>query len=126
MAKRSRQEKKNKVQDKAKLSAEEKAAALAIVNDVSKPSFNKQQRKDVQQAIEQGIERYKRQHKAKARDFDKALKNQRKQEQRLQVEDDVSIVSGSDTLKTVLPWGLLLLSWLAFAAFVFLKWLYDE
>lgn len=120
MAKRSRQEKKNKVQDKAKLSATEKAAALAIVEDVSKPSFTKQQRKDVQQAIEQGIERYKRQHKAKARDFDKALKNQRKQEQRLQEDEEITTPTRYE-FKTLIPWGLLLISWLAFAAFVLLR-----
>ncbi|NRB40276.1 MAG: DUF2956 family protein [Pseudomonadales bacterium] len=120
MAKRSRQEKKSKIKDKAKLSTEEKAAALAIVKDVSKPAFTKQQRKDVQQAIEQGIERYKRQHKAKARDYDKALKNQRKQEQRQAlVEDDVEEPTSSVFVQ-VLPWALLVLSWVGFAAFIVL------
>ena len=126
MAGRSRQEKKskgkaqNKAGDKVKLSAEEKAAAESIVNDVSKAGFNKQQRKEVQSAIEQGIERYKRQHKSKARDYDKALKKQRKQVEADQSQE-VESGEGSLALSVILPWALLLLSWAVFTAFIALK-----
>ena len=111
MANRSRAQKKSKVNNKAKLSEQEKAAALAIVEDVSKPGFNKQQRKEVQQAIEQGIERYKRQHKAKARDVDKALKKQKN-------KPVVEAVNEPGAEKPFyLPWALLALSWLGFAIY---------
>ncbi len=109
MAKRSRQEKKQK----ARLSEKEKNDASAITQDVSKPSFDKQQRREVQQAIELGIERYKRQHKSKARDFDKAQKKQKKQ----LVVTDVKALPEKKRIFNGLPWALLVISWLGFIVF---------
>lgn len=118
MAKRSRQEKKSKVannskktpQEKVKLSPQAKADALHIVNDVSKPSFNKQQRKEVQQAIELGIERYRREHKAKARDVDKLLKKAKS----AAVIETAPAKDAKNDYSGKLAWGLLILSWVAF------------
>ena len=119
MARRSRQEKKQKNHNKIKLSDAERGAADAITNEVSKPSFNKQQRKEIQTAIEQGIARYKREHKSKARDYDKALKQQLKQYQ--SGDDDVETLSDKEPPKTLLsylPWLLLVISWAGFVVYL--------
>lgn len=110
MAKRSRQEKKLA---KPKLSEQAQADAQAITEQVCKPSFNKQQRKEVHQAVQQGIERYKQQHSAKARSVDKQRKKYTKQLKADVVEQEVSTPS---RWPVILPWLLLALSWCGFAA----------
>ena len=113
MANRSRQEKKNKPA-KAQLSEQAQTDAQAITDQVSKPSFNKQQRKEVHQAIQQGIERYKQQHSAKARNVDKQRKKYTKQLASTEIVDQE--VAGSSQLAVALPWLLLVLSWCGFVA----------
>jgi len=111
MANRSRQEKKNKP-PKAKLSEQAQADASAIADQVSKPSFNKQQRKEVHQAIQQGIERYKQQHSAKARNVDKQRKKYTKQLASPEVVEQE--LASPSKLVIILPWLLLVLSWCGF------------
>ena len=113
MAKRSRQEKKNKP-PKAKLSAQAQLDAQAITEQVCKPSFSKQQRKEVHQAIQQGIERYKQQHSAKARSVDKQRKKYAKQQVADKVAEPELMVPRRWPI--VLPWLLLMLSWAGFFA----------
>ena len=113
MAKRSRQEKKQKLA-KPQLSEQAQADAQAITEQVCKPSFNKQQRKEVHLAIQQGIERYKQQHSAKARSVDKQRKKLAKQAAGTElVEQELTSPS---KWPVIVPWLLLVLSWCGFAA----------
>lgn len=113
MARRSRQEKKHGAkakQGEANLASE----AQAIAANVSKPSFDKAQRKEVQKAIEAGIAQYKRQFNAKQRSYDKQAKKAMKaldQAQQQPVEDEAEVEFRSTA---GLAWGLLALSWLFF------------
>ena len=118
MAKRSRQEKKSKTGNKPKLTGQTHEEALAITNNVVKPGYTKQQRKEIQKAIEAGIAQFKREYGAKQRDYNKQGK---KAIASLNSEKaDVVDVADVNAVFNIayLPWILLVLSWLAFAAFL--------
>ncbi len=106
----SRQAKKKNKPAKAKLSEQAQADAQTIAEQVSKPSFTKQQRKEVHHAIQQGIERYKQQHSAKARNVDKQRKKLAKQTVAPKVEEHPK----PSKWPVILPWALLILSWCGF------------
>lgn len=108
----SRQAKKKNKPAKAKLSEQAQVDAQNIAQIVSKPSFTKQQRKEVHQAVQQGIERYKQQHSAKARRVDKQRKKLAKQAVTTVLEEPVVQPS---QWPIILPWVLLALSWCGFA-----------
>ena len=114
---RSRADKKG---NKLKLSAEAEAQVQTITNKVVPVSFTKQQRKEVQQAIEKGMATIRAQVKNNNRDRDKKVK-------KLQTQLETQTISAADIKiqKTekkapniVIPWSLLILSWLIFAAYV--------
>lgn|GEM_PF-4625175 len=117
MTNRSRADKKG---NKLKLSAEAEAQVQTITNKVVPVSFTKQQRKEVQQAIEKGMATIRAQVKNNNRDRDKKVK-------KLQTQLETQTISAADIKiqKTekkapniVIPWSLLILSWLIFAAYV--------
>jgi len=101
-----------------KISEEVKAEALKIARGSQKPGQTKEQTKLIAQGIQKGIDQYKKQQKSRARELDKQLKkvkNQRATEPETVIEEVVvSRVS-------LLPWGLLALSWAFFAVYVYLK-----
>jgi len=100
------------------VSDETKTEALKVARATQKPGQTKEQTKLIAQGIEKGIAQYKKQQKAKARELDR---------QRKKVKSAASAVetdSVSDTAETTqsgakLPWILLLVSWLGFAAYLF-------
>ncbi|MCG7976306.1 MAG: DUF2956 domain-containing protein [Candidatus Thiodiazotropha taylori] len=93
--------------------------AMQIARATQRPGQTKEQTKLIAMGIQKGIDQYKKQHKAKLRDMDK----RRKKEQRSK-QTDAEItgqVDNSDTLPpstNKLPWVLLALSWLLFAAYL--------
>ncbi|MDI3326281.1 DUF2956 domain-containing protein [Pontibacterium granulatum] len=100
------------------VSDETKTDALKIARATQKPGQTKEQTKLIAQGIEKGIAQYKKQQKAKARELDR----QRKKEK--PAASAASSGTGSNIPTTAqpgskLPWILLLLSWLAFAAYLF-------
>ena len=117
MAKRTRYEKKHG--NKPKLSTQAKESAKLITDQVSPKGANKQQRKDIQLAIEKGIEQYKRQQKVKQHEWDK----QRKKSQRHLSSHGSETINDElshqlmKRLCAFMPWSLLLISWLGFAVF---------
>lgn len=99
------------------VSDETKTDALKIARATQKPGQTKEQTKLIAQGIEKGIAQYKKQQKSKAREQDR---------QRKKVKSAASAAapeSVNDTPQTAqgskLPWILLVISWLAFAAYLF-------
>ena len=100
------------------VSDETKTDALKIARATQKPGQTKEQTKLIAQGIEKGIAQYKKQQKAKARELDR----QRKKEKSTASSAIPEAVA--DTTATVqpgakLPWILLVISWLGFAAYLF-------
>jgi hypothetical protein len=119
MAKRSRADKKAK---KPPLSTEALAQSQTITNTVVPISFTKQQRKEVQQAIENGMATIRAQANSKSREREKKIKQLQKQ-----LGDNgptISYESESDNAKVnlaiVLPWSLLSLSWVGLGIYLWL------
>lgn len=116
MANRSRAEKKN---NKPKLSTQAQAQAQAITDVVAPVSFTKQQRREVKQAIEKGMQNIRTQTKTNNRERDKKHKQLQKE-----LEHYKQTLSALETNpekpsrpKAAIPWGLLLLSWLFFSIY---------
>ncbi len=98
-------------------SNEVKAEALKIAKGTQRPGQTKEQTRLIAQGIEKGIAEYRKNEKSKARERDKARK---KQARAKRVEDAAQQTVASDDQKTnVLPWVLLLVSWIGFGLFVF-------
>ena len=115
MTNRSRADKKG---NKPKLSTEAKAQVQVITNTVVPVSFSKQQRKEVQQAIENGMATIRAQAKSNSRDRDKKLKKLQKQlETQSHSMTETKIQKTEKAPNIMIPWSLLILSWLAFSAY---------
>lgn len=89
--------------------------AQVIANGIKKPEQSKEQTKLVAQGIQKGIELYKKQQKAKARELDKQKKKPIKAETQVQPEPTNNNNQGS--FSSALPWLLLLISWGGFTAY---------
>ncbi|MEN8762875.1 MAG: DUF2956 domain-containing protein [Thiogranum sp.] len=90
--------------------------AMRIARGTQRPGQTKEQTKLVAQGIQKGIEQYKKQQSAKARELDKKLK---KVNQQL-VSPEAHEIEYKERLvyrQHWLPWLLLVLSWLAMAGY---------
>ena len=102
---------------KQAVSEQTKSEAAKIAGHIQKPGQSKEQTKLVAQGIQKGIELYKKQQKAKARELDKKLKKTSVSEQK-PVEASTNKESHNNRW---LPWAILVLSWLGFALYVYLS-----
>jgi hypothetical protein len=94
--------------------------ADGIAKGIQKPGQTKEQTKLIAQGIQKGIETYKKQQKAKSRELDKQLKKAKRPAVNIEPIDATDLPS--NTLSSqILPWGLLIASWVGFAAFLLLK-----
>ena len=109
----------SKTTQQAAPSPETQAEALKIARATQKPGQTKEQTKLIAQGIQKGIEQYKKQQKAKARERDKLRKKQIKSKQ-AQPEQEVTTTIESQVIYKHhwLPWVLLVLSWGGFAAYL--------
>jgi hypothetical protein len=90
--------------------------ARRIARGTQRPGQTKQQTKLIEQGIRKGIELYKKQQSAKARELDKKLKKVSQQTESpavSQIEVREKVVCKQHWL----PWALLVASWLAMAAY---------
>ena len=90
------------------------AEADKIAKSTQRPGQTKEQTKLIAQGIQKGIEQYKKNNKAKARELDKKLKNIKHATNKSDsdVETDATTKSASKiSLLSVLPWILLIASW---------------
>lgn len=102
---------------------QQEAQRIARANQ--KPGQTKEQTQLIAQGIQKGIDEYKKQQKAKARDLSKFKKQQAKAKQRAETDapdepqDEENLVV--ITRQHPLPWVLLALSWLGM-----LGWLWQS
>jgi hypothetical protein len=90
--------------------------AMRIARGTQRPGQTKEQTKLIAQGIQKGIEQYKKQQSAKARELDKKLK---KVNQQLAPPEarELEVQERMVYRQHWLPWVLLVLSWLAMAAY---------
>ena len=93
--------------------------SLKIAKGTQKTGQTKEQTKLIAQGVQKGIEQYKKQHKAKTRALDKQRKKRLAQNNQQSLHDD-ELVPEKDGANW-LPWLLLIISWLGFAIFEWLK-----
>ncbi|WP_432470309.1 DUF2956 domain-containing protein [Amphritea sp. HPY] len=94
-----------------------KTEAAKIAKATQKPGQTKEQTKLIAQGIQKGIDQYKKQHKAKSRELDKQRKKY--QIHNSTTADESEITEPQETGSgSKLPWILLILSWLLFAAYI--------
>lgn len=104
-----------------KISPETQQEAMKIARANQKPGQTKEQTQLIAQGIQKGIDEYKKQMKAKAREAgrQKKLQARAKQAPREPQEDESEIEVIEIARQHPLPWILLGLSWLAFACLWF-------
>lgn len=94
--------------------------ALRAAKATQRPGQTKEQTKLIAQGIEKGINHYKKQQKEKSRELNRKLqkvsKTISKSDDNAVIETQVNVVYK----QAVLPWLLLLLSWLVFTAYLFI------
>ncbi len=92
---------------------------MKIARGTQRPGQTKEQTKLIAQGIQKGIDQYKKQQSVKARELDKRLK-------KAHVSNISNKPSTNNTPESVavksnnLPWVLLIISWLGFAAYIVL------
>lgn len=94
--------------------------ALRIARGTQRPGQTKEQTKLIAQGIQKGIDQYKKQYKAKARELDKKLKKVTAQlDESNQAE--AKPVEVKKAKHSILPWVLLIVSWLGFISYLVLE-----
>jgi len=96
---------------------------MKIAKATQKPGQTKEQTKLISQGIEKGIALYKKQQKEKARQADKAKKKVQRAKQTQQADVNESVettdISSSESTKSALvPWVLLMVSWVGFVVYL--------
>ncbi len=89
---------------------------MKIAKGTQRPGQTKEQTRLIAQGIQKGIDQYKKQQKAKARELDKKLKSTQQTHNDNHVEIQQQIVYRQHWL----PWLLLAASWIAAAIYFFL------
>ena len=110
---------------KATASPETQTEAMKIAKATQKPGQTKEQTKLVAQGIEKGIALYKKQQKEKSRQASKAKKKAQKEKTAQPISESGVHIETTETAQTAsgsrLPWILLILSWIGFISFTFLR-----
>lgn len=102
---------------KNKVSDELKSQAMKVAKGTHKSGQTKEQTKLIAQGIEKGIAEYKKQQNKILRERDKQRKQEIKQKQ-LRAANSQPLENQTQAQKTSkLPWLLLALSWIMFAAY---------
>ncbi len=95
--------------------------AMVIAKATQRPGQKKAETQLIAQGIEKGIALYKKQQKAKARAADKAKKQEAKVRARVKEDEpEILVETKVDPKPSLLPWGLLIASWVGFLSFYFL------
>jgi len=103
-------------------SKETQQDALKVAKSIQKPGQTKEQTKLIAQGIEKGISEYKKQQKVKSRERDKQRKQQLKIKNLTEKDDLLDNVESQPlnkgSISSVLPWSLLVISWVLFALYI--------
>ncbi len=97
---------------KNKVSQETVDESLAIAKSTQRPGQSKEQTRLIAQGIQKGIDQYKKQQKAKAREQDKIKKkNTRQQAARVTTAPETETKPAVQYRQPMLPWVLLAMTW---------------
>jgi hypothetical protein len=102
--------------EKHQLSETAQDEAKRIARGTQRPGQTKEQTKLIEQGIQKGIELYKKQQSAKARELDKKLKKANQQPAPPEVRE-IEVRQKVVYKQHWWPWTLLVVSWLAMAAY---------
>jgi len=94
--------------------------ALRIARGTQRPGQTKEQTRLIAQGIQKGIEQYKKQQSARARELDKTLKKVR-QHSASPPAKEIEVQEAIVYRPQWLPWLLLVLSWIGMAIYL-LMW----
>ena len=101
---------------KPNISDQTKDEAMKVARATQRPGQTKEQTRLIAQGIQKGIDQYKKQQKAKARELDKKLKRVKRQ-----ANNSESVVTEPREVVVYrqhwLPWGLLAASWAGMAIY---------
>ena len=94
--------------------------AMQIARGTQRPGQTKEQTRLIAKGIQHGIEQYKKRQSAKARELDR---NRKKVKQQIKSPETQEIMVEEKLVyrRPWLPWILLVLSWLLFAVYWFVK-----
>jgi hypothetical protein len=109
-----RYSKKNQISDQTR------EEALQVARATQRPAQTKEQTRLIAQGIQKGIDLYKKQQKAKARELDKKLKSVTAMN-KTQTDHEEDNPSPHEVKNSKLPWLLLLFSWTGFIVYLMLK-----
>jgi hypothetical protein len=93
--------------------------AFKIARGTQRPAQTKEQTRLIAQGIQKGVDLYKRQQKAKARDLNKKLKRISSQKPQSNESDDLEMQQSLVYRQHWLPWLLLFLTWLGVGIYFF-------
>ena len=105
--------------DSHRVSPETRDEAERIARGHQRPGQTKEQTRIIAQGIQKGIDAYKKEHKAKARDLDRQLKKVRAERERAP-DPEVRVERVVEQRGTRLPWVLLALTWAGILAYAVL------
>ena len=92
---------------------------MKIARATQKPGQNKEQTRLIALGIQKGIDQYKKQQKTKARELDKRLKTIKRHRENEPVVEKITETTTSVVYRQHwLPWGLLVVSWVAMAFYI--------
>ncbi|WP_261815724.1 DUF2956 domain-containing protein [Vibrio gallicus] len=104
------------------ISNEAQQQAEKVAKATQRPGQTKEQTRLIAQGIAKGIAEYKKQHKQKARQADKAKKKSIRPAVANQASETElpasNAVPSSNKTGSMLPWILLILSWIGFALYL--------
>ncbi len=107
----------SKYSRKNTISDETKEDALKTARGTQRPGQTKEQTRLIAQGIQKGIDLYKKQQKAKARELDKKLKQiSSGQQNSVSIDESAELKAGNTGNK--MPWFLLVISWIGFIAYL--------
>mgnify|MGYP001817229488 CR=1 FL=1 len=98
-------------------SPETREEAMTIARGTQRPGQTKEQTRLIAQGIQKGIDQYKKQQKARARELDRQRNRLSKEKSHLDNPDDQHKVEIRHK-QHWLPWSLLVISWLAMALYL--------
>lgn len=104
---------------KNEISQETQDEALSIAKKTQKPGQSKEQTRLIALGIQKGIAEYKKSAKNKQRQADKAKKKRQNVAHKTEQIETPSEPQPTPTNKSILPWSLLVISWIGFAAYFF-------
>jgi hypothetical protein len=100
-----------------KPSPETREEAMRIARGTQRPGQTKEQTRLIAQGIQKGIDQYKKQQKARTREFDRQRNRLSKEKSHLENPDNQQKVE-IRYKQHWLPWSLLLISWLSMALYL--------